>query len=86
MLPFMLFSWIAVLFLGLGILPYTPLMASIAFGYLLPNFSELRENKYYLQYTFSKYLTYSVLIFASLYFIWFHTEWDKGQFIIRNHF
>ncbi|MBK8395304.1 MAG: XrtN system VIT domain-containing protein [Leptospiraceae bacterium] len=87
MLPFMLFSWIAVLFLGLGILPYTPLMASIAFLVTCYRiFSELRENKYYLQYTFSKYLTYSVLIFASLYFIWFHTEWDKGQFIIRNHF
>ena len=87
MIPFMLVGWIAILVLGLGILPYTPLMASIAFLVTCYRiFSELRENKYYLQYTFSKYLTYAVLIFTSIYFIWFHTEWDRGQFIIRNHF
>ena len=87
MLPFMLIGWIAILFLGIGILPYTPLLANIAFLVMCyKSFSELRDNEYYLQYTFSKYLTYAVLIFTSLYFIWFHTEWNKGQFIIRNHF
>ncbi len=87
MIPFMLIGWIAILFLGLGILPYTPLMASIAFLVMCyTSVSELRDNKYYLQYTFSKYLTYGILIFTSLYFIWFHTEWNRGQFIIRNHF
>jgi XrtN system VIT domain protein len=87
MIPFMPVSWVAILFLGLGILPYTPIMACIAFLVMCYRIVlELKDNKYYLQYTFSKYLTYATLIFTSLYFIWFHTEWNKGQFIIRNHF
>lgn len=87
MLPFMLIGWIAILFLGLGFLPYAPLMANVAFIVMCYKcFSELRDNKYYLQYTFSKYLTYGTLIFVSIYFIWFHAEWNKGQLIIRNHF
>lgn len=87
MIPFMLIGWIAIVFLGLGILPYTPLMAFLAFLYMSYKvFWELRDNKYYLQYTFSKYLTYLVLILTSVYFIWFQSEWNRGQFIIRNHF
>ena len=87
MIPFMIIGWITILFLGIGILPYTPLMACIAFLVMCYRTTlELRDNKYYLQYTFSKYLTYAILIFTSIYFIWFHTEWNRGQFIIRNHF
>lgn len=87
MIPFMLIGWVGFLFLGLGILPYTPLMACIAFLVMCyRTVLELRDNKYYLQYTFSKYLTYAILISTSIYFIWFHTEWNRGQFIIRNHF
>lgn len=87
MIPFMLTGWIEILFLGLGILYYTPLMVCIAFLVMCYRIVlEIKDNKYYLQYTLSKYLTYATLIFISLYFIWFHTEWNRGQFIIRNHF
>lgn len=87
LIPYMLIGWVAILFLGLGILPYTPLMACIAFLVMCyRTVLELRDNQYYLQYTLSKYLTYALLLFTSIYFIWFHTEWNRGQFIIRNHF
>lgn len=87
LIPYMLIGWIAILFLGLGILPYTPLMAGIAFLVMCyRTVLELRDNQYYLQYTLSKYLTYALLLFTSIYFIWFHSEWNRGQFIIRNHF
>ena len=50
MIPFMLIGWVAILFLGLGILSYTPLMACIAFLVMCYRIVlELRDNKYYLQ-------------------------------------
>lgn len=86
MIPAMMIGWVLIIF-GIGILPYTPLMAFIGFLYMLYCIVvELKDNQYYLQYTFSKYLTYLVLILTSIYFIWFQSEWNKGQFIIRNHF
>ncbi|MBI3396033.1 MAG: XrtN system VIT domain-containing protein [Spirochaetia bacterium] len=79
--PVMLFSWLLVLFGGLGFLPYSPLFASAAFGIALWKIIALNQGRF-RTLSVSSALGAGVVFCA--YLTWFHLEWRNGARILSE--
>ena len=82
--PMMLFGWIAIPFLGLGLLPYSPLLASTAFAITAYKIDKHIQIEKQGQSVVTRGLSIFVLCCIFAYSAWFFYKWHGIHTTVKN--